>query len=237
MLKISLTSFGAFSILPIFVSLVFWKQLVVERNEKKNGRRRLVFNRVYRVLLTVKCSWSFWGHLVHFWLSTTLYLESGWSYRKMGWHLVFRDTSNTHMRYLRPCRVQGHFVVIRYTCLKIARISKTAGYRAKQSKIWEAWILVAHVCVTFELVGFKVILGHWVHFFKMTCISKTAGHRAKGSEIWSSRIPVTLIWGTVDLGGLMSILGYSVQFFFKMACNSTMSGCRAKLTEIWNRGQ
>ena len=33
----------------------------------------------YRLLSTVKCLRSFWGHWVHFWFSTIFYLENGWS--------------------------------------------------------------------------------------------------------------------------------------------------------------
>ena len=49
----------------------------IERNGVKFTPQGQAFN-VCRVLLTVKCSGSIWGHLVHFQLSTTLYLENGW---------------------------------------------------------------------------------------------------------------------------------------------------------------
>ncbi len=89
MFKFSLGSFGAF---PIFGDLVSWKQLVVERNEPNLGfwgkyteyenlglKGKYIVYLVYRVLLTVKCSGSVWGHLVHSQFSSDLimlYLEN-----------------------------------------------------------------------------------------------------------------------------------------------------------------
>ncbi len=67
--------------------------------------------------------------------------------------------------YIRPCRVQCHFGLIRCTCLKMVCISKTAGRRAKQNGIWDAWLLVTHIWGTFDLLVFKVISGHSAHFF------------------------------------------------------------------------
>ena len=62
-------------------------------------------------------------------------------------------------RVIWPCGVQGQFGVIQCTCLKMACISKRAGHRAKRSEIWDSWTIVINIWGTFELVGFKVILG------------------------------------------------------------------------------
>ncbi len=55
--------------------------------------------------------------------------------------------------------VQAVIGVIQCTCPKMASISKMAGRRAKTTEIWESGILVTHIWGTFDLVGFKVILG------------------------------------------------------------------------------
>ncbi len=51
------------------------------------------------------------------------------------------------------------FGVIQCTCLKMAYNLTTAGFRAKQSEIWDLGALVAHIWGTFDLVRFKVIFG------------------------------------------------------------------------------
>ncbi len=62
MLKVILRSFGAF---PVFNNLVSWKRLVVERRWQLFVPLRTSYI-VYRVLLTVNCSTSVWGHSGHF---------------------------------------------------------------------------------------------------------------------------------------------------------------------------
>ena len=94
----------------------------------------------------------------------------------------------TYMGYIWPCRVQGHFGVIRYTCLKMTCISKTAGHRAKRTEIWDSGILVVHIWGIFDLVGFKVI---WCNCLKIAWISKTTGCRAKWTESWDLWMLVT----------------------------------------------
>ncbi len=66
-----------FRFLTTFVSQ---KRLVAERNGPKFVPEVYmhVFS-VYRVILTVKCSSSVWGHSVHLSYSATLYLENHWS--------------------------------------------------------------------------------------------------------------------------------------------------------------
>ncbi len=46
---------------------------------------------------------------------------------------------------------------VRYTCLKIFCISKTAGRRTKWCKIWDSWFVVMPVCIrsTFDHLLFK----------------------------------------------------------------------------------
>ena len=66
MFKVSLGSFDAF---PIFGDLVSRKRLIVERNGRKFGPRG-----PYKVVLTVKCSRSVWGHSVHIRFLPTLYM-------------------------------------------------------------------------------------------------------------------------------------------------------------------
>ncbi len=65
-----------------------------------------------------------------------------------------------------------NFGVIQCACLKIACVSKTAGRRVKRSEIWDSWILVTHVCDTFDLVGFKVILGSFGTLFSKRHVSQ-----------------------------------------------------------------
>ncbi len=48
------------------------------------------------------------------------------------WKFGFGDTSNTHIGYLRPCNFQGHFGVIRCTCLAMVRNTKM---------VWNGWNL------------------------------------------------------------------------------------------------
>ncbi len=62
--KFSLGSFGAFLIFAELVHVVSQKQLTIERNGLKFGPLGKYL--VYRVLLTLKCSSSAWGHVVHF---------------------------------------------------------------------------------------------------------------------------------------------------------------------------
>ncbi len=53
---------------------------------------------------------------------------------------------------------------------KLSYISKRAGCREKRTEIWESWILVTHIWATFDLVGFKDILGSfWCMCLKMAC--------------------------------------------------------------------
>ena len=59
----------------------------------------------------------------------------------------------------------------------------------------------------FDLVVFKVILGHSVHLSQNSLFSKTVCRRAKRTEIWDSGILVTHIWGAFDLVGYKVILG------------------------------
>ncbi len=67
--KTSLMSFCAF---PICANLVSRKRLVVERNGPKFGPQGYILG-IYRVLLTINCSRSVWGHSVHFRCSTELH--------------------------------------------------------------------------------------------------------------------------------------------------------------------
>ena len=103
--KVNLGSFGAL----VSKWPVTGKQLAVERNEVKFGtfisktasctpkQTQIWASRLlsaYAVLLTVKCSRSFWGHSVHFWYlrcPTTLYLgkrlvvkETGYKFGPQG---------------------------------------------------------------------------------------------------------------------------------------------------------
>ena len=63
-------------------------------------------------------------------------------------------SSNTYMGYLWPCKVQGHFLVIWCTFLKMACTFKTSGRKAKLTEIWDSGILVTPIWGTFDLVVF-----------------------------------------------------------------------------------
>ena len=52
---------------------------------------------------------------------------------------------------------------IRYICLKMACNSKTAGYIAKWSKMWDSWKLVTHVGVDMTLKRSRSIWHYLVH--------------------------------------------------------------------------
>ena len=58
MFKFSLGSFGAFLIFANLAHVVSRKRLILERNRSKFERQEYVSS-LYKVLLTVKC--SFWG--------------------------------------------------------------------------------------------------------------------------------------------------------------------------------
>ena len=59
-----------------------------------------------------------------------------------------------------PFSVQGHFGVIRCTCLKMACNSKVASRRAKQSEIWDWGSCNMYMgCLKLELLMFMVMLG------------------------------------------------------------------------------
>ena len=66
--------FGVIRCIPIFNDLLSQKRLVLERNGPKFGPQRQLYS-IPRVRLTVKCSCSVWGHLLHFRFLTTLYLH------------------------------------------------------------------------------------------------------------------------------------------------------------------
>ncbi len=61
-------------------------------------------------------------------------------------------------------------------------ISKTAGRRAKWTKIWDSVDTSNTYMGTFDLVGFKVILGSFSALSQNELLSKTAGCRAKWTE-------------------------------------------------------
>ena len=60
--------------------------------------------------------------------------------------------------------------------------SKLARPTAKLSEIWDSWILVTKIWGTFDLVGFKVILGSFSALVSEWPV-KMAGCRLKQSEI------------------------------------------------------
>ncbi len=82
------------------------------------------------------------------------------------------------MGYLWPFGVQGHLGLIRRTCLKMACNSKTAGRKSKWLVTQKRLAVkqngvkfvtqggVFFICIwgTFELLVFKVIWDHSVHF-------------------------------------------------------------------------
>ena len=69
---------------------------------------------VYRVRLTVTCSSSVWGHLVHFRFSATLYVEKKWLWGETDQNLGLRGRSFVHTEYVSLLSVQmpvwGHSV-------------------------------------------------------------------------------------------------------------------------------
>ncbi len=75
------------------------------------------------------------------------------------------------MGYLWPFSVQGGFEVIRCTCLKIPCNLKMAGYRVNGLKFGTQVDLVS-IWGTFDLLVFKVILGHSVHFISKWTVTE-----------------------------------------------------------------
>ncbi len=92
--------------------------------------------------------------------------------------------------------------------------SFTAGHRAKWSEIWDSVTLVTHILGTFDLVGFKVILGSFGALASKwpVYISKTASHRMKQCNLGLVDTSNTSIWGTFDLVGSRSFWGHAVHF-------------------------
>ncbi len=89
--------------------------------------------------------------------------------RRAKWSEIWESgTLVAHMGYIWPCSVQGHVGVIHCTFLKMSWNSKTAGCRVKLTEIWDSGTLVILIWVTFDLVGFKVILESFgvIIFFK-----------------------------------------------------------------------
>ncbi len=95
---------------------------------------------------------------------------------------------------------------------QMACLSKTAGLRAKLSEIWDSETLVTHIWITFDLVGFNVILGSLGALFSKWPVSrKRLVVEQNGSEVWDSGSVVIHIWGTFDLIVFKVIWGHSVR--------------------------
>ncbi len=154
----------------------------------------------YFWLLSVQChSEVIWCHSDNrqFCISKTAVEENG---------VKFRNITNTYIGYIWPYSVQGHFGVIRWTCLKIACISKTDGRRATRTEIWDSWILLTYIWDAYNPVGSKVILWSFsgLFCFKMARKSKMADRRRKRLENWNFGIRNSGntyydIWGIFNL--------------------------------------
>ncbi len=123
---------------------------------------------------TAKCSRSGCGHSEHchffFGLSSTLYLESGWSYSKTDTNLGLGSKYLVSIEYLWYVRVLGHSEVI--WCIYIydfrqPRISKRADYIAKRTKIWPSEVLGVYML----LLTVKCSRSFWGHSMHMMLIS------------------------------------------------------------------
>ncbi len=73
---------------------------------------------------------------MHFRLSTTWHLKKRLVVEENGGKVWICDISNTYIGYLWLCSVQGHFGVIRCTCLKMACNWETDARRGKPTEIW-----------------------------------------------------------------------------------------------------
>ncbi len=137
MFKVTLRSYGAF---PIFNNFVPRKRLVVDWNGRTIGPLGQVFS-VYRLFLTVKCSKSVWGHSVHFWFSTTLYLEMAAHRAKRMKNWTSGGKYAVYKGDRWQLSVQGHSDVIRcisdfqqpWKWLVVERNGRNLGFDVKYS--------------------------------------------------------------------------------------------------------
>ena len=117
------------------------------------------------------------------------------------------EVKSQEYRYLWPFNVQGHFGVIRCSCLKVPCNSKTAGLRTKQWN-WDSGILIhQHIWGTFDLLVFKVIFGSF-----SALVSKRPGTRKQLTIEWKgvkfgTRGTCNLCMGYLDLLVFKVILG------------------------------
>ncbi len=88
---------------------------------------------------------SFWGHSVYFSFSTTLYLENDLLYSKTDTNVGLMGAYFSVYGVFWLLSVQGQSEVIRYISdisdFQQAGILKTAGRRAKRTKIWTSDLL------------------------------------------------------------------------------------------------
>ncbi len=107
---------------------------------------------------------------------------------------------NRNTGYISPCRFQGHFRAIQYTCLKMVCNSKTAGRKAKFGEIWDS----GDTTNTYMRYLWPCsIQGHFgviqCSCLKMACDSNMTDRRAKRSKLRDLWIVVThtYIWGYI----------------------------------------
>ncbi len=137
-------------------------------------------------------------------------METAGRRAKTDQNLGLGDTSNTYEVYLWPSNVQGHFKVIRSTCLKMACNSKTAGRRAKQVQFDTRGQLLYNIG-WFDVVGFKVNFGtfgalvlKWPVSRKRLCLEK--GWSETEWNLGITNASYTYI-GYFDLAGFKVTLG------------------------------
>ena len=128
----------------------------------KVGPRGWVFS-VHRVLLTLKCLRSFWGHWIHFDFRKTSISKTAGRRAKQseiwarGWefnvHRVLLTLQSLRSFWGHSVHSDSH------------QASKVAGHRAKRSEIWAPKMSMPCTQCTFDTSVIKVILGSFGSFW------------------------------------------------------------------------
>ncbi len=127
---------------------------------------------------------------------------------KLEWTLgLWANKRNIYMGYLDwPFSVQGHFGVIRCTCLKLACKSKMGVCRAKLIEISKSWvwcyIYIGYLDFLVLKVTLVILISNWPVTRKWLAVEQN------GLNLWLGGAVVwLLIWDSFDLLVLKVILG------------------------------
>ena len=74
---------------------------------------------------------------------------------------VLCDSPYNHYLFLKKKRLK--FIIVANGKMKIANILEMINHRERWSEIWDSGVLIQHLRGIFDLLVFKLILGHLVH--------------------------------------------------------------------------